>query len=167
MQLGYWAVAQTESQRESTAAQHLAKSGFTVYLPRLKIRRHGLVRTPPLFPTYLFVRVIDRWWSIAWTIGVLDVLMSGDHPARLADNAIDEIKRREVKGYVQLPKLSKLKKGDQVRVVSGRFQGQIGLYDGMTVKDRERVLLDLLGRMTPVELAKGDAIEPLQVAPAP
>jgi hypothetical protein len=45
----YWAVARSEPNRESTAASFLGKSGYAVYLPRLRERRRRVVTTTPLF----------------------------------------------------------------------------------------------------------------------
>jgi Transcription termination factor nusG len=55
---GYWSVAQCETRRESTAARFLHDQGFVTYLPKIKIAHKRIV---PLFPSYLFVRIVDRW----------------------------------------------------------------------------------------------------------
>jgi transcription antitermination factor NusG len=74
------------------------------------------------------------------------------------------IRKREVNGFVKLPMPDRrLKPGQKVRIVSGSFAGQIGLYQGQTSRDRERVLLELLGQAVPVELP-GKDIAPLNVA---
>lgn len=154
--MSYWAVVQTESQREHLARQWLMRKSYETYMPRIKQRKRAAL----LFPTYLFVRIVDRWYPVRWTPGVLRLLMSGEEPAHLSESIVDQIKNREVGGFVRLPKAPKLERGARVRVLTGRFVGKIGLYEGMGPKDRERVLLELLGRMVPVELAKGDQIEP-------
>jgi transcription antitermination factor NusG len=155
---GYWAVVQTEAQHERLVRLLLMRASYETYMPRIRQRS----RIALLFPTYLFVRVVARWYPVRWTPGVLHVLMDGERPARLGDDIIDQIRKREVGGFVRLPKRPTLRKGARVRVLSGQFCGHIGLYDGMAAKERERVLLDLLGRMVPVELARGDRVEPLQ-----
>jgi hypothetical protein len=78
---GYWAVAQTEPRREMTVIEYLADEGIGAYVPLM--REHGN-RVVPLFPTYLFVHIIDRWHVIKNTIGVVRVLLAGEHPARVA-----------------------------------------------------------------------------------
>ena len=159
--MSYWACVQTEPQREHLVRLLLMRSQYETYMPRIKQRS----RINLLFPTYVFVRVIERFYPIMWTPGVLRLLMSGDQPAQLPEQIMSEIRAREIGGFVRLPKPSKLRKGERVRVLSGQFQGQVGLYDGMGSKERERVLLDLLGRSVRVELAQGDRVEPLPVAP--
>jgi transcriptional antiterminator RfaH len=161
----YWSVAQTEAQREATAAEWLARAGFETYLPRIKItrrvvdrRNHAIIRSQirPLFPSYLFVHIVDRWWAIGNTIGVTQLLLSGDQPAVLPDAEIHRIKALERSGLIRLPQAPGLRRGDRVRIGAGKFRDHIGIYDGMTGRDRARVLLAMLGRQVRVELAQAD-----------
>ena len=154
---GFWSVAQTETRRETTAARFLSDQGFTTYLPRIKVKK----LVTPLFPGYLFVRIETHWWSVNQTIGVIHLLTAGDSPAQIRDNIVDAIKAKERGGIVRLPPPQGLRIGQQVRVLKGSFEGHVGLYDGMSGKDRERVLLDLLGRKVPVDFHKQD------IAPTP
>jgi transcriptional antiterminator RfaH len=142
-----WIVAQCESQRQHVARMFLMRE-FEMYAPRIK--QHG--RIMPLFPTYLFVRTDGRWYSIRWSVGITRVLMNGDKPAQLDDEIVSSIRRREVAGIVVLPRAPRLRPGQRVRILHGSFQGLYGLYDGMVGHDRERILIDLLGRKTAVVL---------------
>jgi transcriptional antiterminator RfaH len=158
-----WWVVQTEAQREHVARLLLMRLGFTTYAPRIKVRG----RIAQLFPTYLFVGATDRFYPILWTNGVIRLLMAGDRPARLASSVVTAIHNRERDGFVKLPAPQRrLKPGQKVRIISGSFQGQIGLYEGMSGRDRERVLLELLGRQVSVDLPS-PSIVPLPVAFSP
>jgi transcription antitermination factor NusG len=161
--MSYWAVVQVESQCEHVVRLLLMRAKYETYHPRIRV---GRSRIAPLFPGYMFVRIVgDRFYPVMWTAGVVRLLMSGDKPARLSEKIVDSIRNREVGGFVKLPSPPRLKKGQQVRVVRGLFQGQVALYEGMGSKDRERVLLNLLGQKVPVELPGRD-LEPLPVASA-
>jgi transcription antitermination factor NusG len=177
--MAYWSVAQTEAQREATAAEWLARDGFETYLPKIKVvrqvirghtrwheRTRTISRVEPLFPSYLFVRIVDRWWSIGNTIGVTRLLLAGDHPANVSDKEINKIMAQERGGLIRLPQPPGLKRGDQVRIVRGTFLHHIGIYDGMSGKQRERVLLDLLGRQVTVDLPS-DHLQPLDSVQRP
>jgi transcriptional antiterminator RfaH len=153
-----WIVAQTEAQREHVVRLLLMRLGFQSYLPRIKIRK----RIKPLFPTYVFVQSNDRFYPIMWTPHVIRLLWAGDQPAKLDDQIIAELKKREIGGFVKLPKPLRLKPGQQVKVVRGYFADRIGIYDGMSSRDRERVLLELLGRQVRLELPSAD-ISPLDI----
>jgi transcriptional antiterminator RfaH len=153
-----WWVVQTESQREHVVRLLLMRGGFESYGPRIKFR--GRIRL--LFPAYLFVKPNDRWYPVLWTPHVVRLLMSGDRPAPLADDIVDAIRKREVGGFVRLPKPNVLTKGKNVRIAKGSFLDRIAIYDGMTSRDRARVLLELLGRQVSLELPKADIV-PLDV----
>ena len=159
----YWGIAQTHSQREGAAAEHLERKGFEVYLPRIKISLKGQRRITPLFPGYLFVRINAAWYPILSCIGVMRLLRNGaQEPSRIEDKIVQDIQEREIRGIVKLPK--RLQPGDQVRILRGTFKDHIAIYDGMNGKERERVLLELLGRKVPVDIHPDD-LAALNVAP--
>ena len=138
--------------------------GYHSYVPEIRTRASGIARIEPLFRGYAFVRVVERWYPIKWTMGVVRVLMAGEHPARLADHEVDKLRRAEVGGFVRLPKAKPndpIRIGQRVRVTTGSFRGHLALYDGQSPQQRIRVLLDLLGRQVRVELAAGDQISPV------
>lgn len=151
----YWAVCQTESQREKVAFEFLKAGGFAAYWPRILVKK----RVAPLFPGYVFVRIVEQWWAARWTVGVVKMLMWDDQPARLADKVVLGIMKREgADGLVKLPKVRGLLKGDAVRIVRGSFAGQLGLYEGMSGDARVCVLLEMLGRRVPVSLERADVM---------
>jgi transcriptional antiterminator RfaH len=156
--MSYWAVVQVESQCEHVVRLLLMRARYQTYMPRIRHRR----RVAPLFPGYLFVRIVDRWYPVVWTVGVVRLLMSGDQPAVLSEKIMHEIRKREDRdGYVKLPSpKNRLHNGQHVRVTRGSFEGQIALCQRMSSKDRVWVLLNLLGQKVPVELPGRD-LEPL------
>jgi transcriptional antiterminator RfaH len=160
--MSYWCAAQLQSRREHTALHVLEQAGFEVDLPRLRERRTRYGRRievlTALFPTYAFVRLVAQWHAARWAPGVTRLIMDGDHPARLPDEAITEIRARERNGAVELPK-RELRHGDPVRILHGAFVGRLGLYSGMAPHERVMVLLQLLGAARRIKLRK-DAIEP-------
>jgi transcriptional antiterminator RfaH len=146
-------VAQTETLRERTAQRFLSQADFETYLPMIG----GKNRAVPLFPAYLFVRLGDTGWSrIDNTIGVLQLLRSGDKPAKVPDHIINEIRGREHNGVVRLPERPCWQPGERVRIDKGTFLGQTGLFDGMSARERVFVLLNLFGRQTRAELPVAD-----------
>ena len=144
-----WSVLQTEPQREHLVRILLMRQSFETFLPRIKVRS----RVQLLFPSYLFVHISERFHPILWCPHVSQLLMSGDKPARLPESFISELKSRERGGFVRLPRPPAIfREGQRVRIVRGSFEGQFGVYQGMNGKERERVLLDLLGQAVPVVL---------------
>jgi len=84
--------------------------------------------------------------------------MDGEMPAQLSDEIITSIRGREIDGIVVLPRAPRLRYGQPVRVLRGSFEGKIGIYHGMIGRDRERILLDLLGRKVSVILPGRDVV---------
>lgn len=160
-----WYVVQTQANAENKAFAHLGRQGFATYLPRyLKRRRHARridIVAAPLFPRYLFVEIdmgVQRWRSIYSTVGVSRLVSNGDFPAPVPDEVISSLKRREsTSGFVQLDHRPKFKAGDKVRILEGAFYDCLGIYDGMSDRERVEILLDLLGRKVRV-LMNAEAI---------
>ena len=146
--------------------------GFEVFLPLVQTKR----ASQPLFSGYFFCRIVDRWRSINSTFGVLCLVRVGDCPARCPDHEIDSLKAMiDGHGFVRLPEgrgipvRRKIAIGARVKVTAGPFGGMSGLYAGQSTRERELILLNLLGRQTPVTIAaslvvpqwaKGHANEP-------
>jgi transcriptional antiterminator RfaH len=157
--MAFWACARLESRREAVARHFLELAGYQIYIPQIReqrLRRHRRIEViTPLFPAYGFILIQAQWHSARWSIGVSAIIMDGQAPAKVPDQVIDEIQRREVRGAVELPKLPGMKAGDRVRVSNGPFQGHFGLYAGMKPHQRVEVLLALLGGQQRVILSRG------------
>ena len=153
----FWAVVTTQPSAEKRALWHLERQGFAAYGPREKIVRvrHGkkVSEARWMFPRYLFVWIVDRWYDLLTTTGISRLLMNGDQPAQLPNGWVDALKARERGGLITLPKPHRFKIGAVVQVTGGIFDGARGLYRGMTSKQREIVILDVLGAR--IELASG------------
>jgi transcriptional antiterminator RfaH len=159
----YWCCAQTETRRERLASYTLALAGYEVYQPLLREQRRSrgrkIVRTPPIFPNYLFVWVTSGWWTARWSPGVVRLIMDGLQPAHVPDAVISEIRSRERNGLVELPKPRlALAPGMRVKVLEGPLHDQIGLLGALRPHERVLVLLHLLGGQQRVEIAR-NAIE--------
>jgi transcriptional antiterminator RfaH len=163
--MAFWTAARLQPHHEALALHTLGLAGYAVYLPRLreqKIRHDRKLEVhPPLFVGYCFVAIDLQWHNAHWAPGVLGLVLSGGLPARVPDNVIAELRGRERDGYVVLPKQPRLRRGEQVRVVRGAFEGQTALYTGMKPRQRVEVLLTLLGTLRRIELGQHD-IEPVR-----
>lgn len=133
-----WAVIMTHPNRERVADENIRRQGFETWLPRTA---DGV-----LFPRYLFVSIIDVWHTLLSTIGVSAVLRNGEQPAYVREDQWRELRARESKGFVVLPKHG-FERGQTVRIDEGMFFGEQGLYDGMVGEQRAWVLLRALGRI--------------------
>jgi transcriptional antiterminator RfaH len=160
-----WYVAETHPHAETKAVWHLRHQGFTVYLPQYaKLRRHARrtdeVRAP-LFPRYLFVRIdLARaaWRAIRSTIGVARLVSHGEAPAPVPEGVVEEIRGREDgRGLVIMA--SAFRPGQKLRILSGAFADQVGLFECASDERRVVMLLELLGRRLSVRVP-AEAVAP-------
>jgi len=157
--MAYWACAQLMPNQTALALHCLGLAGYEVYHPRLRVHRRSYGRKiethPSLFVGYCFVLVVSGWWNARWSPGVVRLVLDGASPAKVPDAVITEIRSRERGGLVELPPPpAGLQAGVPVRILTGPFQGCVGLYANMKPKERVEILLSLLGGQTRVELAK-------------
>jgi transcriptional antiterminator RfaH len=161
----FWGVVRSLPKREVFAAERLRMDhGYEVFLPLVQTKR----ASAPLFYSYFFCRIVEQWRSINSTFGVLCLVRVGDCPARCPDHEIDSLKAMlDGHGFISLPDRPstpvkrKIAIGAKVRIASGPFGGMSGLYAGMSTKDRERILLTLLGSQRPV-LVPSNLVIPAQ-----
>ena len=101
-------------------------NGFDLYNPITKSERVHRGRKSnvllPLFPGYLFVSIVQRWYEARWCPGVVRLVMDGEQPAHVPDRVIDSLRKRERNGVIPIPK-NGFALGEQVRVISGPFCG--------------------------------------------
>lgn len=159
-----WIVAISKPQREFYAADNLARQNVEFYFPKIvesvmlgpRQARYRVERISPLFPRYIFVHITHQWRFLLSTFGMSGVIMRGEEPHFANERCIDAMQsRQDAEGIVHLPTLKELQQGDPVLVTSGTFKGHHGIYQGMSSKDRQKVLLDYLGRKTPVLIQRG------------
>ena len=130
--------------------------GYEIFLPMVQTKR----ASQPLFSGYLFCRIVEQWRAINSCLGVLCLVRVGDCPAKCPDHEIEALKAMiDGHGYIKLPEVPpppvrrKIAISAKVRIASGPFGGMSGLYAGQSTRERELVLLNLLGRQTPVTIA--------------
>jgi transcriptional antiterminator RfaH len=151
-----WIVLRTRTRQEIRAQENAHQIGFVTYLPKiLQAHKRNGIKTmvaEPLFPSYLFCAISDRWRILLNTFGVSGVIMRGNEPDSLPKSVIEDLRSRETfEGFVELPKKPKpIGLNSKIRVNSGPFAGHFGLVAGMAGHQRCRVLLDLLGRKVTV-----------------
>lgn len=159
-----WYALYTKPRRERQVHALLQERGIETYLPTVqrKVRRRDRPDRVVYFPCYLFALLdfkVTPHSSIAWMPGVRRIVAFGDQPAVVADEIIDLVRERlsdvEEVGY------GKLRKGDRVRIQSGPLRDLEAIFERpLSSKDRVRVLLNVMGRMTPAEIDYSD-ISPL------
>lgn len=157
-----WYVVHTKVQQEDVAAENLARQGYKIYLPRIKVlkrsRRHRCqeLQFEPLFPRYLFFQPSTRDHSIApvrSTMGVTTIVRFGQALAVLRQQALRSIQDFEARqNAAGLDEISPFRTGESVSVVDGPLVGLEGLVSSVS-QERVVVLMQLLGHETRVTLS--------------
>lgn len=160
-----WSVVLVRPHSEKLARFHLENQGFEVYLPMAvsssaPTPKHpeGRVNVRPFFPGYLFVRVdpmVDAWRKIFSTIGVKNMLLSGERPLAVRDALVDAIRQREEAGLIKMIDPAavecRYQRGDKVR-----YRTETCDFDAVFVEPvdngRVTILLSILRREVPKEV---------------
>lgn len=149
----FWTACKVKANRERYAQHHIEAQHHLTYCPRFRdIFRQNSIR--PMFPSYVFVLIHDRWMHLNSTYGVLNVVMQGHEiPARIPEQVINDLRVREDNtGLVKQVQFNRFKNNDRVEVLHGPFAGQIGRYAGLIKSSHLRVLMDILGRGISVDI---------------
>jgi transcriptional antiterminator NusG len=114
-------------------------------------RRHVAKRT---YPGYILVHMImsdESWYVVRNTPGVTSFVGSGNKPVPLQEKEIKSI-QKQIKA--EAPKVRvEYQVGENVRVIDGPFSDFHGKVDEINAdKGKLKVLVNMFGRETPVEL---------------
>jgi hypothetical protein len=69
---------------------------------------------------------------------------------------IDNLRSRERNGFVQLPQVRGLQRGDRVQITHGPFNQRLAIFEGMRGGQRVEVLLMFLGAQQRIILPSTD-----------
>lgn len=127
--------------------------------PEIEINKNGkqVEKMKNLFPGYIFVEMKmtdEAWFVVRNTPGVTGFIGSsgkGAKPFPIGDDEMESILRRLGKSDTKVSVTFKV--GDEVKVLSGPFQGMIGTVSTMDDSTRiANVMLNLFGRETPTDI---------------
>jgi transcriptional antiterminator RfaH len=156
-----WYVVQTKARQEQPACENLARQGYRVYLPRIKVIRRvrGLQQAllEPMFPSYIFLQPSSAAQSLSpvrSTLGVATIVRFGQEPAQMRGDLLQNIRSFEARrNAAKDTDISPLQPGERVRVADGPLAGLEGLISSVS-KQRVIVLMQLLGLDTEVQLSQ-------------
>lgn len=108
------------------------------------------VKQKKIFPGYVLVKMVmtdESWYVVRNTRGVTGFVGPGSKPIPLTD---EEVRKMGIE--VGLPRID-IKIGEKIKVVSGPFENFVGAVQEIHMeKQTLKVLIDMFGRETPVEL---------------
>jgi transcriptional antiterminator RfaH len=165
IEISAWYCARTKPKHEHIAAAGLRKNlNLEVFHPQLRIERatqRGVMRViEPLFPCYIFIHCVieEKLSEIRHSNGVSSLVHFGDRIPKVADFIIEDL--RECFGAEDTMTVeNRLSPGDEVIVADGAFSGANAyVLRNLPARKRVQILLDILGRPTPVEMDRGSVV---------
>jgi len=162
-----WYVLHTYSGYEDAVAKNLKQrieslgmedKIFNVLVPKeKKIKIKNSKRTiveEKIYPGYVLVEMIvtdDSWYVVRNTLNVTGFVGAGTTPIPVSKEEIDNLKKRM--GMEEPQYKIEVKPGDLVKIVDGPFKDFDGkVSDIDTERGKVKVLINMFGRDTPVEL---------------
>ena len=147
-----WFILQYKANSHHQAAENLKRQGFETFLPLHDTTSRKASRfinsTQPLFPGYMFIRfnrAESEWHKINNTYGVSRLITFDSVLISIPTSFVDSLKKRYDLSGKLLP-IQKLKKGDQVTVLTGPFANFIAIIEKYEADQRIWILIDLMGR---------------------
>lgn len=154
-----WLCVLAEHRQEHLAEHGLRTIGLPAWLPLIESKwTNGHTRIVPMFPGYLFVQAIDDRWRKAYsTRGVRGLICHAPERPTSVPVKMLELLWRDCapNGVLYLPRPKTLAPATPVELVTGPFAGFRGIVR-MATKDRVRLLVNLLGRDSEVEVPRAD-----------
>ena len=150
-----WYVVYSNRNKEEQAQFHLSLKGVECYFPRLSVpcSRESRNKIVPLFPNYLFVHIniAKEYHLIVWTPGVKRIVSFSEEPIPLEETVVSFLQRQaDDRGIIRAQ--SKLRRGEEVEISGGPFDGLIGIIQSPPDnRGRVKILLKLLSRQVSVK----------------
>jgi transcriptional antiterminator RfaH len=144
-----WYLIQCKARQDERALDNLQRQGFECYRPVYeseRVRRGRIhLTSAALFPGYLFIRldhIHDNWAPIRSTRGVIQVVRFNEFPLPVADEIVEQIRRRIEDRPIRQ---HYLKSGERVVLTfDGSFSGIEAIFVSSVGEERVLLLLNIL-----------------------
>jgi transcriptional antiterminator RfaH len=134
-----WFVLNTKPKKEHQVEMLFTEGGVQVYFPKFLHEK----KIKSFFPGYGFI-YFDfpaQYQLVRYTRGVKRVVGHDVGPIPIESEIIEQIKSREVEGYIEFDKFGQSPEiGDEIEVMEGPLKGLRGLFHKEII-DKERVLI--------------------------
>lgn len=150
-----WYVVSIKPRREDFAASQLEQRAIEVFLPRIVLSRRGETVVRPMFPGYLFTRMVLRAQAsrVTWAPGVRRLVTFEDEAPEVPPSAIEFLRAQAGPDGLIVARPRPLPIGRRVRVTNGPLSGLVGIIeDPPDARGRVGVLMDILRRQTRVSV---------------
>jgi len=134
-----WFVLNTKPKKEFQVEKLFIAGGFNIYTPKYMHEK----RLKPFFSGYGFI-YFDypaQYQMVKYTRGVKRIIGSQGGPIPISERIIQEIKKREINGLIELDKYGgEPEIGDEIEIMEGPLKGMRGIFK-KEITEKERVLI--------------------------
>jgi transcription antitermination factor NusG len=154
-----WYAVYTRSRHEKAVAEQCKQRGVMVFLPLFHVQHRWKQRRAevllPLFPCYLFVRIVlrDRFHLLG-VPGIVSIVSFNGIPAVVPESQINSLERAIVLGRAE-PHVY-LRTGKRVRVTAGPLIGLEGIVVELRNKVQVVVSFEWMSRSVAISLDAAD-----------
>ncbi len=155
-----WYCIRAKPRQELIASNTLATlDQVEVFLPQTRRRKKIQEKTlKPLFPGYFFARFdpVEHLRNVHYARGVAYIVRQKGVPVHVSRQVMIELRLLSPDGILEIPDKPH-KVGDHIKAISGLFKGDEGVVTQLVpARERVRVLFEILGRPTEVEIDESD-----------
>ena len=161
-----WYLVGTKPNQEHRAKENLKLDGLEAFYPSLpKVRKSAAVGKA-LFSRYIFVHCDpEGFHKVEMARGVTRIVRCNNTPMTAPQSVIDLLKDRcDGRGVLLKPAELALKPGDRAKITSGPLKGFEGVIAEKNHDRRVILLVEILGRKTPVEVAPSAVLPTRELA---
>ncbi|MBZ3691004.1 transcription termination/antitermination protein NusG [Phyllobacterium calauticae] len=179
----HWYVVRTTVKGEERAFENILKAGYAVYFPRRRVEvqhrrtKTFVVKEQPLMPRYLFVgqrAVNPDFYTLRNCDGVEGILGVDGRPLRVSGNDVEAIYIAEIGMDFDDTKAARIHRREEAVSIRENIARQFPAGQGVVVSDKSNpfaafggvveevtrtgrivALMEIFGRMTPVEFKVG------------
>ncbi len=149
-----WFLLNLKPKKEFQVERLFQQASFDFYLPRC---REG-ERVRAFFPGYAFLRFDHprQYKLVHYTRGVKKIVGNDAGPVSLPDAVIEELRAREVEGFIEVRTFrDKPAPGDEIEVSEGPLKGLRGVFNReLSGHDRVLILLNYVSYQGRLQIEK-------------
>lgn len=114
-----------------------------------------VLKIEALFPRYLFIHLdysTDDWVPIRSTIGVSELVRFGQNPAKISEDLVATIKKKENEEGIHELRVGNFKEGQQIRIADGPFEGYEAIFKSKSGQERAIILLSIAENLAKIQI---------------
>jgi transcription antitermination factor NusG len=134
-----WFVLNTKPKKEYQVERLFEEGGIDFYCPKYIHE----TKKKPFFSGYgfIFFDYPEQYKLVKYTRGVKRIIGNEEGPIPIPEEIIQQIRKREVDGYVELEKYGGIPEiGDEIEIMEGPMKGLRGVFR-KELTDKERVVI--------------------------